>query len=83
MLADGEESRVRARSAPAARVALYEDSFNFQQDVLSRTRGCLPDERNARAARQAAGPDVTITRALPHGVQLALIGEADRTLPEL
>src|SRR3712207_1538485 len=91
MLADGEEEFVRELDRHAPRVvALYEDSFNFLSKMcLSRMREAAC--RMARAARDcgatvvAAGSDVTDHPQLyfAHGVQAALVGEADHTLLEL
>ena len=68
-------------------VALYEDSFNFLSKMcLSRMRdaACHMTEmaRAADATVIAAGPDVTDQpeHYFAHGVQFALVGEADHTL---
>ncbi len=91
MLSDGEhefEDAVR-RYRPRV-VALYEDSFNFLVKMcLSRMREAA--QRMSETASGggavviAAGPDVTDRPELyfRHGVQYALIGEAEHTLREL
>lgn len=91
MLADGEHEFVRMLDRERPRVvALYEDSFNFLSKMcLSRMREAAC--RMAAAARErgatviAAGPDVTDRPELyfSHGVQYALVGEADHTLLDL
>jgi len=91
MLSDGEDEFARALDQHRPRVvALYEDSFNFLSKMcLSRMRAaaCHMSElaRAAGATVLAAGPDVSDHPELyfPHGVQFALIGEADHTLIEL
>ena len=84
MLADGEDEFARALDQHRPRVvALYEDSFNF----LSKMAACHMSKlaRARGAIVLAAGPDVSDHPELyfPHGVQLALVGEADHTLVEL
>jgi anaerobic magnesium-protoporphyrin IX monomethyl ester cyclase len=91
MLSDGEHEFEEALRRHQPRfVALYEDSFNFLVKMcLSRMRDAA--HRMSEAARRAealviaAGPDVTDHPELyfPHGVQYALIGEADHTLRDL
>src|SRR3954468_13803554 len=91
MLADGEHEFARALDLHQPRVvALYEDSFNFLSKMcLSRMReaACHMSElaRARGATVLAAGPDVSDHPELyfPHGVQLALVGEADHTLLEI
>ncbi|HEU5103890.1 MAG TPA: radical SAM protein [Roseiflexaceae bacterium] len=91
MLAEGEDEFARALGQHQPRVvALYEDSFNFLSKMcLSRMReaACRMSDlaRSRGAAVLAAGPDVTDHPELyfPHGVQFALLGEADHTLVEL
>jgi anaerobic magnesium-protoporphyrin IX monomethyl ester cyclase len=91
MLSDGEDEFVRALDQHQPRVvALYEDSFNFLSKMcLSRMReaACHMGElaRARGATVLAAGPDVSDHPELyfPHGVQFALVGEADHTLIEL
>jgi anaerobic magnesium-protoporphyrin IX monomethyl ester cyclase len=91
MLSDGEEefARTLERERPHF-VVLYEDSFNFLSKMcLSRMReaacrmSALARERGATVI--AAGPDVSDHPELyfPHGVQYALVGEADHSLLEL
>ncbi|HEV8306796.1 MAG TPA: radical SAM protein [Methylomirabilota bacterium] len=91
MLSDGEHEFDEAVRRHRPRfVALYEDSFNFLVKMcLSRMRRAA--QRMSEIAREngavviAAGPDVTDNPDVyfPHGVQYALIGEADRTLRDL
>jgi anaerobic magnesium-protoporphyrin IX monomethyl ester cyclase len=91
MLAGGEEEFAHALDQHQPRVvALYEDSFNFLSKMcLSRMReaACrMSEQARARGALVlATGPDVTDHPELyfPHGVQFALVGEADHTLIEL
>src|SRR5215216_129121 len=91
MLAEGENEFARALEQHQPRVvALYEDSFNFLSKMcLSRMReaACHMSElAHARGATVlAAGPDVSDHPELyfPHGVQFALVGEADHTLIEV
>jgi len=91
MLADGEHEFARALDQHRPRiVALYEDSFNFLSKMcLSRMReaACHMSElaRARGAVVLAAGPDVSDHPELyfPHGVQFALVGEADHTLLEI
>src|SRR6185503_17976821 len=91
MLADGEDDFARALDQYMPRVvALYEDSFNFLSKMcLSRMRAAachMSELARARGATVlAAGPDVSDHPELyfPHGVQFALVGEADHTLIEL
>jgi anaerobic magnesium-protoporphyrin IX monomethyl ester cyclase len=91
MLADGEQEFVRALDRHAPRVvALYEDSFNFLSKMcLSRMREAACQMAGAARDRGAtvfaAGSDVTDHPELyfAHGVQAALVGEADHTLLEL
>src|SRR5215210_6419244 len=91
MLSDGEDEFARALDQHRPRVvALYEDSFNFLSKMcLSRMRAaaCHMSEmaRAAGATVLAAGPDVSDHPELyfPHGVQFALVGEADHTLIEV
>lgn len=88
MLADGEHEFERMLEAQQPRVvALYEDSFNFLSKMcLSRMREAACTM--AAAARErgalvlAAGSDVTDQpeHYFAHGVQAALVGEADHTL---
>ena len=90
MLADGEDEFARALDQHRPRVvALYEDSFNFLSKMcLSRMRAAachMSELARARGATVlAAGPDVSDHPELyfPHGVQIALVGEADHTLIE-
>jgi anaerobic magnesium-protoporphyrin IX monomethyl ester cyclase len=91
MLADGEDEFARALDQHQPRVvALYEDSFNFLSKMcLSRMRAAachMSELARARGATVlAAGPDVSDHPELyfPHGVQFALVGEADHTLIEV
>jgi anaerobic magnesium-protoporphyrin IX monomethyl ester cyclase len=91
MLAESEEEFASALDQHQPRVvALYEDSFNFLSKMcLSRMReaACRMSglARARGAAVLAAGPDVTDHPELyfPHGVQFALVGEADHTLLEI
>lgn len=91
MLADGEHEFADALEQHRPRfVALYEDSFNFLSKMcLSRMRqaAChMAATAHAQGALViAAGPDVSDHPELyfQHGVQYALIGEADHTLREL
>jgi anaerobic magnesium-protoporphyrin IX monomethyl ester cyclase len=91
MLAEGEQEFALALDQHRPRVvALYEDSFNFLSKMcLSRMReaACRMSElaRARGATVLAAGPDVTDHPELyfPHGVQFALVGEADHTLLEI
>jgi radical SAM superfamily enzyme YgiQ (UPF0313 family) len=91
MLADGEQEFAQALEQHRPRfVALYEDSFNFLSKMcLSRMRqaAChMAATAHAQGALViAAGPDVSDHPELyfQHGVQYALIGEADHTLREL
>src|SRR5436190_17119300 len=91
MLADGEDEFARALDQHQPRlVALYEDSFNFLSKMcLSRMRAAACHMSELARARGAivlaAGPDVSDHPELyfPHGVQFALVGEADHTLIEL
>jgi anaerobic magnesium-protoporphyrin IX monomethyl ester cyclase len=91
MLADGEDQFADALDQHQPRVvALYEDSFNFLSKMcLSRMReaACHMSElaRARGATVLAAGPDVSDHPELyfPHGVQFALVGEADHTLLEI
>src|SRR5215216_5032738 len=91
MLAEGEDEFARALDQHRPRfVALYEDSFNFLSKMcLSRMRqvAChMAATAHAQGALViAAGPDVSDHPELyfQHGVQYALIGEADHTLREL
>ncbi|MEO7910207.1 MAG: cobalamin-dependent protein, partial [Roseiflexaceae bacterium] len=91
MLADGEDQFAHALDRYQPRVvALYEDSFNFLSKMcLSRMRAAachMSELARARGATVlAAGPDVSDHPELyfPHGVQFALVGEADHTLVEL
>jgi len=91
MLADGEDEFARALDQHRPRVvALYEDSFNFLSKMcLSRMRAAACHMSELARARGAivlaAGPDVSDHPDLyfPHGVQIALVGEADHTLIEL
>ncbi|MDQ2996106.1 MAG: B12-binding domain-containing radical SAM protein [Chloroflexota bacterium] len=91
MLADGEDDFVRALDQYQPRVvALYEDSFNFLSKMcLSRMRAAACHMSELACARGAtvlaAGPDVSDHPELyfPHGVQFALVGEADHTLLEI
>ena len=91
MLSEGEHEFEAAlqRHRPQF-VVLYEDNFNFLVKMcLARMRTAAQTmSRTARAAGAtviAAGPDVTDRPDLyfAHGVQYALIGEPDNTLPEL
>jgi anaerobic magnesium-protoporphyrin IX monomethyl ester cyclase len=91
MLADGEHEIEKAlRQHQPHFVAFYEDSFNFL------TKMCLSRMREAaqRMSEMARGYGATVIAASPdvsdhpelyfaHGVQYALIGEADHTLREL
>ena len=91
MLADDEDEFARMlEHARPSYVALYEDSFNFLSKMcLSRMReaacrmSALARERGATVI--AAGPDVSDhpEHYFPHGVQFALVGEADHSLLEL
>jgi len=91
MLAESEDEFAHSLDQHQPRVvALYEDSFNFLSKMcLSRMReaacrmSALARARGATVL--AAGPDVTDHPELyfPHGVQFALVGEADHTLIEL
>jgi len=91
MLADGEHEFAGALEQHRPRfVALYEDSFNFLSKMcLSRMRQAAchmaATARAHGALVIAAGPDVSDHPELyfQHGVQYALIGEADHTLREL
>jgi anaerobic magnesium-protoporphyrin IX monomethyl ester cyclase len=91
MLAESEEEFAGALDQHQPRVvALYEDSFNFLSKMcLSRMREAACRMSGLARARGAtvlaAGPDVTDHPELyfPHGVQFALLGEADHTLIEL
>ncbi|HZO90939.1 MAG TPA: radical SAM protein [Chthonomonadaceae bacterium] len=91
MFAEGEPAFEEALRQHQPRfVALYEDSFNFLIKMcLSRMRQAA--QRMSEMARDygatvlAAGPDITDHPELyfNHGVQYALIGEADHGLREL
>jgi anaerobic magnesium-protoporphyrin IX monomethyl ester cyclase len=91
MLADGEHEMEAALRLHQPRfVAFYEDSFNFLIKMcLSRMREAA--QRMSILARAhgatviAASPDVSDHPELyfSHGVQYALVGEADHTLREL
>ena len=91
MLAAGEEELAAALDEHRPRFfVLYEDSFNFLNKMcLEHTRAAAC--RMSRRAREsgaivlAAGADVTDhpRTYLDHGVQYALLGEADHTLREL
>lgn len=91
MLAQGEHEFAHALQQYQPRfVALYEDSFNFLSKMcLRRMREAAC--RMSAAARAsgatviAAGSDVSDHPELyfAHGVQFALVGEADHTLREL
>jgi anaerobic magnesium-protoporphyrin IX monomethyl ester cyclase len=91
MLADGEDDFVRLLDQHQPRaVVLYEDSFNFLSKMcLSRMRqaACTMAEaaRDRGTIVIAAGSDVTDhpEHYFDHGVQVALVGEADHTLIEL
>jgi anaerobic magnesium-protoporphyrin IX monomethyl ester cyclase len=91
MLAEGEPEFVEAVRRHRPRwVVLCEDNFNFLTKMcLSRMReaACaMAKEASAAGATViAAGPDVTDHPELyfPHGVQFALLGEPDHSLPEL
>ncbi|MBK9712669.1 MAG: B12-binding domain-containing radical SAM protein [Kouleothrix sp.] len=91
MLSEGEHEFAAALDRHRPRfVALYEDSFNFLSKmclVRMREAACRMSAaaRRAGATVIAAGPDVSDHPELyfPHGVQLALVGEADHTLIEL
>jgi len=91
MLSEGEHEFEEALETYRPRfVALYEDSFNFLIKMcLSRMRQaaqCMSKmARSHGATVLAASPDVTDHPELyfPHGVQYALLGEADHTLREL
>jgi anaerobic magnesium-protoporphyrin IX monomethyl ester cyclase len=91
MLADGEHEFEQALRRHRPRfVALYEDSFNFLSKMcLSRMReaACAMSAmaRAHGAVVIAAGSDVSDHPELyfQHGVQYALVGEADHTLREL
>ena len=91
MLSQGEQEFEHALQTHQPRfVALYEDSFNFLSKMcLSRMReaACHMSEaaQQTGATVIAAGPDVSDHPEIyfPHGVQYALIGEADHTLVEL
>jgi anaerobic magnesium-protoporphyrin IX monomethyl ester cyclase len=91
MLADGEDDFVRLLEIHQPRVVvLYEDSFNFLSKMcLGRMRdaACTMAEaaRERGAIVVAAGSDVTDhpEHYFAHGVQAALVGEADHTLIEL
>ncbi len=91
MLAEGIEEYVELldRHRPKI-VALYEDQFNFLNKMcLSHARqaacrmSALARERGARVV--AAGAEITDHPEVyfPHGVEYALLGEADHTLAEL
>jgi anaerobic magnesium-protoporphyrin IX monomethyl ester cyclase len=91
MLADGEEEFTALLAAHRPRfVVLYEDQFNFLNKM------CLGHARNAacRMARWAGQAGATVLAAgaevtdhpeiyLGHGVDYALLGEADHSLVEL
>jgi anaerobic magnesium-protoporphyrin IX monomethyl ester cyclase len=91
MLSEGEsEFETALQQHRPQFVVLYEDSFNFLVKMcLSRMREA--SHRMSAAARAcgatviAAGPDVSDHPEcyFPHGVQVALIGEADHSLVEL
>ena len=91
MLAEGieEYEELLARHRPAI-VALYEDQFNFLNKMcLSHARQAAC-RMSALARRQgarviAAGAEITDHPEIyfPHGVEYALLGEADHTLVEL
>ena len=91
MLSEGEHEFAAALDRHRPRfVALYEDSFNFLSKmclVRMREAACRMSAaaRRAGATVIAAGPDVSDHPEIyfPHGVQLALVGEADHTLVEL
>ncbi|HEY8021492.1 MAG TPA: radical SAM protein [Thermoanaerobaculia bacterium] len=91
MLAEGIDEYVELldRHRPKV-VALYEDQFNFLNKMcLSHARqaacrmSALARERGARVV--AAGAEITDHPEIyfPHGVEYALLGEADHTLAEL
>jgi anaerobic magnesium-protoporphyrin IX monomethyl ester cyclase len=91
MLADGEEELAALLAAHRPRfMVLYEDQFNFLNKMcLGHARGaaCRMAERarQAGATVLAAGSEVTDHPEvyLRHGVDYALLGEADHTLVEL
>jgi anaerobic magnesium-protoporphyrin IX monomethyl ester cyclase len=91
MLANGieEYAALLDRHRPRI-VALYEDQFNFLNKMcLSHARqaacrmSALARERGARVV--AAGAEVTDHPEIyfPHGIEYALLGEADHTLAEV
>lgn len=90
-LSDGEhEFTAMLRRHRPRFVALFEDNFNFLVKMcLSRMReaACAMSRaaRDGGATVIAAGPDVSDdpNAYFAHGVQFALIGEADHTLREL
>jgi anaerobic magnesium-protoporphyrin IX monomethyl ester cyclase len=91
MLAEGIEEYVELLDRHRPRiVALYEDQFNFLNKMcLSHARqaacrmSALARERGARVV--AAGAEITDHPEIyfPHGVEYALLGEADHTLAEV
>lgn len=91
MLSDGEHEFEAALARYQPRfVALIEDSFNFLVKMcLVRMREAafrmIAAARAAQTTVIASGPDVTDHPAsyFTHGLQFALVGEADRTLVEL